>query len=328
MKKVFVWAPSNIALVKYWGKRDEERILPLTDSLSMTLSDLGTETSIEISPKDVFYLNDQEFLLGQSEFDRVFNLVNYLRSEYGVSEKLKITSQNNFPTAAGLASSASGMAALVFAFAHLFVPDMSKDEMSRFARQGSGSACRSLWGGFVRWNKGVNQDGSDSYGEQLFGKDHWPELCMILNVVSKKKKPVSSREGMRRTVKTSSLYQDAWLAKNDAEVALAVDAIRDKDFAHLGEIVERNALLMHETMRDSTPSFSYLLPDSLQLIERIKQKREEGLLGYVTMDAGPQVKVLCLKKDVDEFLKVLGNFEFIEKTYVSSVGSGPYVLSL
>lgn len=328
MKKITVWAPSNIALVKYWGKRNEQLILPITDSFSMTLSGIGTETTISDSVDDVFILGGKQYVKGRDEFDRVFQLVGKIRSEYTINEPIVINSINNFPTAAGLASSASGMAALVFAVNEFFSLGMTFKQMSVYARMGSGSASRSLWGGFVKWNRGSRVDGSDSYGEQLFDENHWPELRMLLNVLSSKKKNISSRDGMRRTVETSQLFQEEWVQKNDAVVEKAIDAVSKKDFNALGSIVEKNALLMHSTMRNSIPSFDYLLNESHVLIKKVQSLREEGLMGYVTMDAGPQVKILCLEKDLEKFKEVLNGFDFIQKTYESSLGKGPMFLEI
>lgn len=326
MQKISVWAPSNIALIKYWGKRDEDLILPHTSSLSMTLSGLGTETSVEAADQDQFVLDEVVYDIKTSEASRVFYIVDLIRDQFSLSENLRIETKNNFPTAAGLASSASGFAALVFALNEFFSLRLSFEGMSRIARQGSGSASRSFWGGFVKWERGEKEDGSDSVGRQLFAADHWPELHMILNVLSEKKKPVSSREGMRRSVETSKLYKSEWLPKNEDRVDLAEKAIQEKDFSALGRLVEENALLMHATMEDASPSFSYLAPESRKLIERVQKMRSEGIEGYVTMDAGPQVKVLCLQENIDVFMDMLSSESLIKKTFVSQPGVGPKVM--
>lgn len=326
MQKITVWAPSNIALIKYWGKRNEDLILPHTSSLSMTLSDLGTTTSIEFSGQDQLVLDGVNLDMDSSEASRVFDIVDLIRTQFSISEKVRIDTKNNFPTAAGLASSASGFAALVFAMKHFFNLGLSFEDMSILARQGSGSASRSFWGGFVKWKKGVMEDGGDSYGKQLFDHDHWPDLRMILNVLSEKKKPVSSREGMRRSVETSELYKVEWLPKNEERVDMAEKAIQEKDFSALGRLVEENALLMHSTMEDASPSFSYLTSESRKLIERVQKMRHEGIEGYVTMDAGPQVKILCLEENVDVFMDMLSSESSIKKTYVSQPGVGPHII--
>lgn len=322
---VAVFVPTNIALVKYWGKRDISLHLPYTDSLSMTLSKLGTETRIMASDSDSFFLNGKEFFVGDGEFDRVFAVLDLF--DIPSRPSIRIESRNNFPTAAGLASSASGMAALVFALNHFFGLDLTKKEMSIIARQGSGSASRSLWGGIVRWHKGDVEDGSDSFAEQVFSKDYFPELSMILNVVSSEKKDVSSREAMNRTVETSELYQ-RWILENDQRVEEAIHAIQKKDFTKLGNIVEQNALFMHETMRDAHPLVDYLKKESWDIIRHVQHLREADVVeGYVTMDAGPQVKILCLERDIPIFKKELSQFDFIDQQFVCGVGDGPRIIT-
>lgn len=327
MNSVTVWAPSNIALIKYWGKRNEKLILPHTDSFSMTLSDIGTTTEIISSTEDLFELDGRTYSHIEPEARRVFDLVKLFREEFGCDQLLHIKSKNNFPTAAGLASSASGMAALVFGLNHFYNLNLSATDMSRFARLGSGSASRSLWGGFVQWHKGDREDGLDSVGEQIFDENHWPDLRMVLNVVSKEKKPVSSREGMRRTVETSKKYAREWLPNNDSIVKKAIAATEARDISKLGMLVEENALLMHETMKDSRPSFEYLSENSWELINAVGQMRNDGIFGYVTMDAGPQVKILCLKNDLEAIMEQVNSFSFIEKSYISKPGTGPKILS-
>lgn len=324
---VSVFAPTNIALIKYWGKRDSQLNLPFTGSFSMTLSDLGTETQIQNAQADHFFLNDIEFFSDSSEFKRVFQVVDHFRKRFDLSEKLEIVSTNNFPTAAGLASSASGMAALVFGLNEFFGLNLSKKEMSIIARQGSGSASRSFWGGFVRWNKGTEKDGGDSFAEQLFDERHFRELRMIVNVVSSEKKAVSSREAMQGTVQTSELYQK-WVEENDVMVEKAVEFVEKKDFLSLGKIVEENALFMHETMRNAKPPVDFLKKESWEIIDLVQKMRISGeAQGFVTMDAGPQVKILCLENDVKIFQERLSEFDFIEEQFICSVGSGPRVLN-
>ncbi|KAE8648831.1 hypothetical protein Csa_008895 [Cucumis sativus] len=217
--------PTNIAVIKYWGKRDEDLILPVNDSISVTLdpSHLCTITTVAVSPnfeKDRMWLNRKEISLSGARYQ---NCLREIRSrandvedkEKGIKiekkdwEKLHvyIDSYNNFPTAAGLASSAAGLACLVFALANLMNVKEDHSQLSAIARQGSGSACRSLYGGFVKWCMGKEKDGSDSLAVQLADEKHWDDLVIIIAVVSSRQKETSSTSGMRETVETSLLLQ-------------------------------------------------------------------------------------------------------------------------
>ncbi|KAG5533049.1 hypothetical protein RHGRI_027325 [Rhododendron griersonianum] len=217
--------PTNIAVIKYWGKRDENLILPINDSISVTLDPehLCTTTSVAVSPsfdQDRMWLNGKEFSLAGGRYQRCLKEIRSRACDY-VDEKkgIKITkkewenlhvhiaSYNNFPTAAGLASSAAGFACLVFALAKLMNVKDDLGTLSSIARQGSGSACRSLYGGFAKWIMGKNDNGSDSIAVQLADEKHWDDLVIVIAVVSSRQKETSSTTGMRDSVETSMLIQ-------------------------------------------------------------------------------------------------------------------------
>jgi diphosphomevalonate decarboxylase len=199
------------------------------------------------------------------------------------------------PTAAGLASSASGFAALAAAASRAAGLDLDETALSRLARQGSGSACRSIFGGFVTWRKGDRPDGLDSHGVPLAPADHWP-LRMLVTVLEDAPKPIKSRDGMRETVRTSPFYP-GWLATVGADVAAAESAIARRDFTALGTVAEANALKMHATMLGAQPPFTYWQPATLALVHAVWALRAGGVEAYFTMDAGPNVKVLCRPED-------------------------------
>ena len=210
-QQLTVASPTNIAVIKYWGKRDGKYNLPINSSVSITINqaDLRTVTSVTVSkdfPKDRLWLNgEEEDIEVNKRVQKVFAMVRE-RSSKWEDMKVHVVSVNNFPTAAGLASSAAGYAALAFALAKLYgLEDEFEGDLSRIARVGSGSACRSLAGGFVAWDMGSKDDGADSCSRQVAPADHWPDLQVLILVVSDKKKAVSSTAGMQTAVDTSPL---------------------------------------------------------------------------------------------------------------------------
>src|SRR3989344_5803985 len=245
--KATATANANIALVKYWGKRSSDPILPQNGSISMTCEGMTTKTTVEFSDKyseHTVIINDEEFKKDEKDIhghiDRVCKLA-------GIKQHARVISGSNFPVAAGLASSASGFSALTVAACAAAGLKLSPKELSILTRQGSGSACRSIFGGFVEWNRGQKDDGSDSYAEEIATKEHWPDFRMIATIVEAKKKPVSSRGGMAQTVATCPYYKD-WLATVDEDLKNMKEAIEERDFEKVGSVAEFNALKMNATM--------------------------------------------------------------------------------
>ncbi len=302
-EKATAFAPANIALVKYWGKRDSRLNLPVTDSLSIDLGNLGTETTIEHSPdgQDTVILNGNKLAQDDPFAVKVINFVDLFRSALNQAATnrpaLTITTNNNIPTGAGVASSASGFAALTKALDQFFGLALAGRELSLLANLGSGSASRSIFKGFVYRHAGTDPDGMDSYSEPL--PYTWPELKIGLITVSAKAKRVSSREGMERTVATSPLYK-TWPDKVKEDMAKMLAAIKSKDFELLGATAESNALAMHECMRAATPPLNYFEPETEAIISKVQELRKEGLSIYLTIDAGPNVKLLYLNKDEEK----------------------------
>ncbi len=321
--KVTAIANSNIALVKYWGKRNSELILPYNTSISMTLDKLFTTTTVDFSEKyDKFHVVINNESVKGEEYDRVVTHLELLKNLANKSGFAKIKSIINFPKKAGLASSASGFAALTLAASKALELSLNDKELSILARRGSGSASRSILGGFVKWNKGNSSDGTDSYAVSLAKADYWPEISMIVTVVSSKEKKFSSRAGMKQTVITSPLYQ-AWLDTIEEDLKNVEEAIIDKDFTRLGTTVEKNALKMHATMHTTTPPIIYWESESLKLMKFVIMLREEeNIECYFTMDAGPQVKILCLEKDVPLIIKRLSELYELEKYFICHLGEG------
>ncbi|MCP6719331.1 MAG: diphosphomevalonate decarboxylase [Patescibacteria group bacterium] len=318
-------ANANIALIKYWGKRDEKLILPNNGSVSLTLDKLNTITTVEFDKKydkDILILDDQELKEGE-ELEKAIKHLDLIREISGIKELAKVVSKNNFPTAAGLASSASGFTALSLAGTKAAGKDLDQKELSILARRsGSGSAARSCVGGFVEWLKGGKEDGTDSYAVQIAPPNHWPELRMLTTIVSTVKKKVSSTAGMDLTVKTSPMYK-AWLAAAAEDLEKMRKGVLNKDFKSVGKTAESNCLNMHATMITTHPSLIYWMPTTLEIIHSVLSWRDQGLECYFTIDAGPQVKIICLEKDVPELEKKLKNIKGVKKIIICKPGGGP-----
>lgn len=307
-EKGLAFAPTNIALCKYWGKRDLELNLPLTSSLSIALPDKGALTTLTLHDKlrDEVILNGEELAADSGFVKRISQFLDLFRSDKKWT--LQIDIQMNIPVAAGLASSACGFASLVSALNDLFDWKLSRRELSLLARLGSGSAARSLWMGFVEWHAGVQSDGMDSYAEPL--SFEWPEFCIGILALSDKEKPVSSREAMQRTVSSSILYS-CWPKKVLQDMVIIKQALQVKNFSLLGGTSESNALTMHATMLSSWPPICYFLPETIAAMHKVWDLRKNGLEIYFTEDAGPNLKLLFLKENTDKVQSEFSKMEII-----------------
>ncbi len=291
-------AHPNIALVKYWGKRDEARILPHQSSFSLTLAPLEVTTSVEFAGggEDLVELNGRAAVGGERE--RVVALLEVIRQSASGLGAARVVSRGNFPMAAGLASSAAGFAALVVAARAAAGLPFDVGVASRLARLGSGCACRSIQGGFCAWRRGEEEGGEDSFAEQLFDERHWPALRMVAAIVSGEEKGVKSRDGMRHTVETSPYYP-AWVKDAEEELPRAVERVRARDLEGLGELCERNAWRMHATALAADPPLCYLRPKTLELIQALPGARRGGVPVWFTLDAGPNPVLLTDEAHVD-----------------------------
>lgn len=322
---------SNIALIKYWGKRDERLILPTHSSISITLDEhLSAKTSLVFSKSikaDTFYLNGKLQDLREKEIGEKFNIIDHVRRLAGAKERVLVVSENNFPTATGLASSAAGMATLVYAASKALGLNLSAKELSIIVRLGSGSACRSVVGGFVLWRKGTRKDGRDSYAEQIADENYWPEINDLIAVISETKKKVSSRSGMRQTVKTSELYRiRPRLAENFA--ARLKTSILKKDFRTLAEITMKESNNLHATMLDTYPPIMYLNDGSKEAINAVHELNEtEGrpICAY-TFDAGPNAHIITLDKYKRKVRKRLEEIDSVMRFIDAKAGGGPRIL--
>ena len=279
------YAPANIALAKYWGKRDRALNLPVNGSLSISLGTLGTHTTIRAAANDRITLNGTDAAADSILHRRTFAYIDLWRR--GAAQPLHVESTNTIPTAAGLASSASGFAALARALARYWQLDLPEGDLSALARLGSGSAARSLWHGFVKWERGTRDDGRDSIAAPI--ASDWQELRIALVEIDSGAKKTASGDGMNHTTATSPLYA-AWPATAAADLAAIEAAIHARDFSALGSVAEANALA-------ARPALCYLQAQTLTTLHRLWQARAEGLEIYATIDAGPNVKILCRARD-------------------------------
>lgn len=287
------FAPVNIALCKYWGKRDIELNLPLTASLSIALPNYGTHTQLQVidAPADRIIVNDH-LIDNETEFaTKLIAFLDLFRTEK--TWHLEIQTTSDVPIAAGLASSASGFSALVLALQQLFQWNLSLTELSILARLGSGSACRSLWPGFVLWQAGIATDGMDSHGIAIEKK--WPGLMMGLLIFHQEAKSISSRDAMQRTVTTSQLYC-SWPAQVEQDIQQLQQAITLQDFNLLGSTAEHNALSMHATMMSAWPPIIYTSSSTLTAMQKVWSLRAAGIPVYFTQDAGPHLKLLFMRE--------------------------------
>lgn len=289
------FAPSNIALIKYWGKLNQDLHLPFNSSVSVSLGDKGARTTIRIidGPEHKVILNDQAVAHDSSFYQKLKSYLNLFQKQ--LPYHFEVITYSTVPIAAGVASSACGFAALVLALNDLFDFSLSENKLSILARLGSGSACRSLWQGFVLWQQGVESHGMDSYALPL--KVEWPDFMVGLWCFDSSEKSISSREGMQRTVETSSLYK-VWPTMAETACKQMCEWIKAKDFSQVGQLAESNALMMHATMHNANPTVNYWQPASVMAMQQVWQARREGLEVYFTMDAGPNLKLLTQKKDL------------------------------
>lgn len=323
-------ATPNIAVVKYWGKRDNVLNIPNNGSISVTMDDsVRTLTTVEFSH---LYTHDELVLNGREaqpkELARAVFVLDAIRAKAGLKQKARVVSENNFPTAAGIASSASGFAALACAGADAAGLRADSKMLSIFARLGSGSACRSVLGGFVEWKAGKRRDGSDSFAVQVAHASHWPSLRNIIAITNPSRKKIGSAEGMELTTKTSGLYAERVRTRPQV-IELMKKAIMDRNMPSFLEQTMRESSHMHAVMMDTFPPIIYLNDVSRAIIEAVHEfNREKGeiVAGY-TFDAGPNAHVYTDKKHAVEVDEMLNSVEGVQKTMECRPGDGPKKLS-
>lgn len=325
VRKAVAEAHPNIALVKYWGKRDRTRNLPAVPSLSITLAAMWTRTRIRFEPgveADSLTLNGEPAPARQLE--RVRAALEPMRALADCRWHAVIESRNNFPTAAGLASSASGFAALVVAAADALGLELEAARLSELARRGSGSAARSIFGGFVEMARGVCTDGSDAVARPLLAAAEWP-LEVVIATTDTEPKKVTSTDGMEHTAATSVFY-DAWVGDAESDLLAARDAVGSRDFDRLAEVAEASCLKMHAVALAARPGLLYWHGATVDAIRRIRELRDQGMPVFFSVDAGPQVKAVCLPGHGETVATELLAIPGVKDTVVSALGEGARTL--
>ena len=307
---------ANIAIVKYWGKKDAEKMIPATSSISLTLNDMFTETEMEFikdedikiavekemkngnckdkfwGMTDLFYLNGE--LQDSVHTEKISKVVDLFRENR--NQKVKISTTNNMPTAAGLSSSSSGLSAIIKACNKIFEKNYTQSELAQISKFGSGSSSRSFFGPIAAWDKDT--------GEICEVKTDL-KLAMLVLVLNKNKKKISSRNGMELCAKTST-YFDEWVKQSEIDFINMKKYLAENDFEKVGTLTEENALRMHKTTETANPPFSYFNEKTYEAMDFVKNLRNNGEKCYFTMDAGPNVKVLCLEEDLEKLAGIFG----------------------
>lgn len=318
-------ASTNIALVKYWGKRDAALNLPATGSLSLTLAGLTTRTEVRFDPAlgaDALAL-DGAPVLGRP-LARVAAFLDLVRALAGISLRAEVRSENGFPTASGLASSASGFAALAVAATAAAGLALDGRALSQLARRGSGSAARSIFGGLVLLRRGERADGADCWAEPLDAADPW-DVRLVIGVAGEGRKETLSTDGMDHTARTSPYYR-AWVEGHAADLVAAQQAVARRDLAALGEIAERSCLGMHASALAARPGVIYWTGATVEGFHAVRALRRAGVGAWFTNDAGPHVKALCAAADAPRVAAALGAVPGISRAIVCESGEGVRVV--
>jgi diphosphomevalonate decarboxylase len=318
-------AHANIALVKYWGKRNLEFNVPATGSLSLTLDALTTTTSVRFGDdieSDSLQLNGAP--APENAQQRVSAWLDVVRDRADIPHRAAVFSENNFPTASGLASSASAYASLSVAASRAAGLELTPRELSVLARRGSGSAARSIFGGFVFMHAGADDEGNDSYAWPLETVDDWGVRMVIAIVGGGAVKDMSSTDAMYHCAETSPLYK-AWLDCVPGDLDRARSAIATRDLDLLGDVMEDSATAMHAAAIASRPAVIFWQPATLRCMARVRELRDDGAVAYFTMDAGAHVKVLTHADDAEKVATAMRGVDGVTEVLVSEPG-GPAVV--
>ncbi|MBI2594422.1 diphosphomevalonate decarboxylase [Candidatus Curtissbacteria bacterium] len=319
--KVSAKAPSNIAFVKYWGRKDEALRLPENGSISMNLSNLQTTTTVEFDDK---FEQDEITFNGKKEDlenNRAVKHLDRVRSLAGIDTKARVETSNNFPTGTGLSSSASGFAALTIAAASAAGLRLSEKELSILARQGSGSACRSIPDGFVEWLDGDTSD--TSYAVSIFPPEYF-DIADVVAVVSTDKKFLATTEG-QKTARTSPFFETRLSLIKD-KINRVKKAIEDKNFSEFGELIEAEALEFHSILFSSKPPLFYWTPETVKVMKLVQALRREGLECYFTINTGQDVHVIALKEDAEKVQKKLEELPEVRNTIINYPTKGAHLI--
>lgn len=316
-------AHPNIAFIKYWGNRDNTLRLPMNGSISMNLDGLSTRTTVSFQPSlpfDQLIINGRE--VTGAGLNRVAYLLDIIRGMADIHERAEVITENNFPSGAGIASSASAFAALALAGSKAAGLNLSEPELSRLARRGSGSASRSIPGGFVEWQAGTTD--ADSFASSIAAPEHW-KLADCIAIVSASHKKTGSTEG--HALAPTSPLQAARVADAPRRLDLCRDAILNRDFDALASIVELDSDMMHAVMMTSTPALHYWQPASLSVMNAVRGWRAEGLPVCYTVDAGPNVHVICPETEAHVVDKKLREIPGVSDVLAAKVGGAAKIVN-
>ncbi|HEU4849477.1 MAG TPA: diphosphomevalonate decarboxylase [Terrimesophilobacter sp.] len=321
-------AHSNIALAKYWGKRDAALNIPAVGSISITLDALHTDTTVSFDTglvDDEVWLDGRPQRIGTVPVGKVALVLNLVRERAGIDLRARVVSENNFPTGAGLASSASGFAALAVAAAAAAGIEATPRELSVLARRGSASAARSIFGGYAELHAGSSADGSDSFAEPLLEGEAWP-LSVVVAITDPGPKTISSTAGMQATSASSPFYR-AWVESAPAGLDRMRAAILAHDLEAVGELAEHSCLALHSIKLTTRPALIYWNAATVAGIHAVRALRAEGLPVYFTIDAGPQLKALCRPEDAAAVSAALSAIPGVAETRTSALGPAAGVVS-
>ena len=325
-RKATCRAGSNIAFIKYWGVADPSLNIPLNNSISMTLADAHTTTTVAWENNanlstDTIVIDGAQVRGAPAQ--RIVAHLDRLRALAGVSHRARVVSNNNFPMASGIASSASGFAALTVAASTALGLPLDAGQLSALARQASGSASRSLFGGFVEWERGNSH--ASSVARQLHDENHWA-LRDLIAIVSAGAKRTSSSDGHR--LAATSPFRAARAQRVNHWLATVRRAVAERDFARLGPVLEADALAMHAVMMTSAPSLLYWQPGTLEVLHAARAWREQDRLPlHFTIDAGPNVHLICEAETAPALERRLRALPSVQRVLSSRPGPGPQLLN-
>ena len=313
---------ANIAFIKYWGNRDNTLRLPMNGSISMNLDGLYTRTTVSFQPSlpfDELIINGHE--VRGAGLDRITYMLDIIRGMADVHERAEVMTENNFPSGAGIASSASAFAALALAGSKAAGLNLNERELSRLARRGSGSAARSIPGGFVEWQTGTSDE--DSFAFSIAPPDHW-DLVDCIAIVSTSHKKTGSTEG--HSIAPTSPLQAARVADAPRRLDICRDAILNCDFRAFASILELDSDMMHAVMMTSTPALHYWKPASLGVMTAVREWRMDGIPACYTVDAGANVHVLCPESEAHIVEKRLREISGVQNVLVARTGGAAKII--
>lgn len=317
-------AYSNVAIVKYWGKKDEKLMTPMNNSISMTSDVHGATVTVEFSEQ---YTEDIAILNGQPATEKVkeraLKHIDLIKKIARTTLKAKCEAKTDLPIGIGLASSASGFAALTAAACTAADLKLDKKQLSIISRQGSGSSCRSIYGGFVEWLSGSNSE--DSYAVQL-ADQHWWNVRDVVAIVSTKQRKVDTRNGMKIAKETSPYYPE-WLKETDGALTATRKAIKDKDFTLFGNTAERNSLMMHATAITANPELIYWVPETLEIMHEVMLMRSEGTECYFSCDTGANVHIFCMPQEEKNISDRISGLSGVQNVVIGKPGEGVKIIN-